>query len=115
MAARSKELGGKLFLAGRDGVRAEPYSEYSFVDEMGKACNRHTMKISLPLKEMTLSEKIGVMEEVWSDLSAADSGYSPPEWHEDILAERLRLAEAGEVGFTDWEVAKKQISDRVFT
>ncbi len=72
-----------------------------------------TMKITLPLKEMTVSEKIGIMEEIWSDLSSAEEGYSPPDWHGRILEERSRLTESGEVGFTDWETAKRQIKDRV--
>jgi len=71
------------------------------------------MKVTLPLKEMTVPEKILIMEEIWSDLSSAEEGYSPPDWHDRILEERLRLAESGEVGFTDWETAKKQIKDRV--
>ena len=36
------------------------------------------MKITLPLKEMTVSDKIGIMEEIWSDLAIVDNGYSPP-------------------------------------
>ncbi len=71
------------------------------------------MNVSLPLKEMTISEKIGIMEEIWCDLSIAGKGYTPPDWHDRILEERVRLAESGEVGFTDWESAKKQINDRV--
>ena len=71
------------------------------------------MKIALPLKEMTVSEKIGIMEEIWTDLSSVNSGYSPPDWHERILEERSRLAESGQVGFTDWETAKREIRDRV--
>ncbi len=71
------------------------------------------MKVTLPLKEMTVPEKIGIMEEIWSDLSSVESGYSPPDWHERILEERSRLAESGEVGFTDWETAKKEIQNRV--
>lgn len=71
------------------------------------------MKVTLPLKEMTVSEKIRIMEEIWSDLSSAEERYSPPDWHDLILEERSRLAESGEVGFTDWETAKKQIKDRV--
>ena len=62
------------------------------------------MKVTLPLKEMTVSEKLGIMEEI---------GYSPPDWHDRILEERSRLSESGEVGFTDWETAKRQINDRV--
>lgn len=71
------------------------------------------MRVLLPLKEMTVSEKIGIMEEIWSDLSRAEEGYCPPDWHDRILGERSRLAESGEVGFTDWETAKKQINGRV--
>ena len=71
------------------------------------------MKIALPLKEMTVSEKISIMEEIWSDLSSVDEGYSPPDWHGRILDERSRLAESGEVGFTEWETAKREIRDRI--
>jgi hypothetical protein len=71
------------------------------------------MKIELPLKEMTLSEKISTMEEIWSDLSSGNSEYYPPNWHIRVLEERSRLAQSGEVGFTDWDTAKKQIRERV--
>ncbi len=71
------------------------------------------MKITLPLKEMTVSDKIGIMEEIWSDLAIVDNGYSPPGWHARILEERVRLAKSGEVEFTDWKTAKEQIRERV--
>ncbi len=71
------------------------------------------MKVTLPLKQMTVSEKIGIMEDIWSDVSSTGGLYLPPEWHDRILEERVRLAESGEVGFTDWETAKRQIKDRV--
>ncbi len=71
------------------------------------------MKVTLPLKQMTISEKIGIMEEIWSDLSSTEIGYTPPVWHEHVLEERAKLADSGEVGYTDWEIAKKQIRDRV--
>ena len=70
------------------------------------------MKIALPLQEMTVAEKLGLMEDMWADLAKAARAYSPPEWHGRILEERRRLAQSGEVGFTDWETAKKQIKDR---
>jgi len=71
------------------------------------------MKVTLPLKKMTVSEKIGIMEEIWSDLSNAEETNHLPDWHGRILEERSRLVESGEVGFTDWQTAKKQIKERV--
>lgn len=62
---------------------------------------------------MSLSEKLQVMEEIWSDISAPASGYSPPDWHGDILKERKKRIDAGEIGFTDWETAKEDIKKRV--
>ncbi len=71
-----------------------------------------SVKIELPLKDMSVAEKIGIMEEIWADLTCSASEYSPPEWHGRILEERRRLAESGEVGFTDWETAKSEIRAR---
>ncbi len=69
------------------------------------------MTLTPSLEEMTLSEKIGLMEEIWTHLTKTSS-YAPPGWHAQIVAERRRLAEAGQAGFTDWETAKKEIRDR---
>ena len=71
------------------------------------------MKVTLPLNEMTVAEKIGVMEEIWNNLSNAQEGIRPPDWHGRILEERSRLAESGDVGYTDWATAKAQIRGRV--
>lgn len=71
------------------------------------------MKVTLPLDKMSVAEKIDIMETIWSDLSKAPQNYSPPKWHGSILKERMLLAESGDVGFTDWDQAKKQIEDRL--
>ncbi len=71
------------------------------------------MPITLPLKEMTLSDKIRAMEDIWANLSENEPNYSPPEWHGEVLKDRKRRLEAGEIGFTDWEVAKKEIREAV--
>lgn len=71
------------------------------------------IKVALPLKEMSLMQKMDVMEEIWKDLSCSVAEYSPPDWHGSILAERKRLAESGEVGFSDWETAKQEIQNRI--
>ena len=70
------------------------------------------MNIALPLEEMSLSEKLHVMEEIWVDLSRTSSGFTPPEWHGDILAERKKQFDAGEIGSKDWEEAKRIIQEQ---
>ena len=36
-----------------------------------------------------------------------------PQWHKDILDERMREAESGSVEIIDWEVAKQQIKEMI--
>lgn len=69
------------------------------------------MAINLPLKEMTLEEKLAVMELLWADIAPAD--FESPSWHQDILDERRQRIAAGKAQFTDWETAKAEIRKRL--
>ncbi|MDA3799597.1 MAG: addiction module protein [Kiritimatiellae bacterium] len=71
------------------------------------------MTITLELEEMSTSEKIGLLEDIWTNLSHEASKYSPPDWHNRILEEREALFEAGKIGCTDWNIAKAEIKERV--
>ena len=71
------------------------------------------MNYTLPLREMSLSDKLQAMEAIWMDLSNQDSGYVPPQWHNEILKERQKRIDSGDISFTDWEVAKKEIRERI--
>lgn len=69
------------------------------------------MATELQLDQMTIEEKLRVMEALWDDLCCRDA-VPVPQWHRDILDERSRLIEEGKAEFIDWETAKKQIRDR---
>ena len=71
------------------------------------------MEISLPLKDMSLADKIRVMESLWADLSAEGSGFEPPEWHGAILNERKAQYDAGQIKASDWESTKERIRNSV--
>jgi hypothetical protein len=73
----------------------------------------HSMNSQILLEELTFPEKIGLMEDLWNHLSAENAGFTPPEWHGEVLQIRKKRIESGDIGFTDWEVAKKEIRDRV--
>jgi putative addiction module component len=70
--------------------------------------------MSLPLKidQLTMAEKLRIMEELWDDLRTRADGVPVPQWHKDLLDERERLIETGEAQFDDWESAKKSITER---
>jgi hypothetical protein len=71
------------------------------------------MPVTLPLNEMTLPEKLQMMEALWDDLSRNADALESPEWHSDVLQEREKKIEAGEARFTDWQQAKADIRKRV--
>lgn len=71
------------------------------------------MAVTLPLNEMTVSEKLQLMEALWDDLSRNAAALDSPEWHGEVLEERERRIAAGEARFSGWEEAKADIRRRV--
>ena len=65
------------------------------------------MKVALA--EMTLREKLDLLEALWVDLSADPDSVEFPAWHAQELAETERAVAAGEETFIDLETAKQQI------
>lgn len=70
------------------------------------------MPIDLPLEEMTIEEKLQVMEALWADLTKNPEDFPSPAWHREVLDERERKVRDGEEQYVDWETAKKQLRDR---
>jgi hypothetical protein len=73
----------------------------------------HSMPVTLPLNEMSISEKLQLMEALWEDLSRNVEALESPEWHREVLEERERRIVSGEAGFSSWEQAKADIRKRV--
>ena len=71
------------------------------------------MPLELPLAQMTLSEKLQLMETLWDDLTRKPDELESPAWHKEVLEECLRRAESGEEQFSDWEAAKEDIRRRI--
>jgi hypothetical protein len=65
------------------------------------------------IRQMPLAQKPALFETLWSELSSEPGQVEIPQWHKDILDERLQAAERGEVEVIDWEVAKVQIRDMI--
>jgi len=70
------------------------------------------MSSILQIDQMTLEEKLRAMEELWEDLCRHEKDVPVPKWHTAILEERESLIEEGTARFSDWETAKKRITQR---
>ena len=69
------------------------------------------MSIELPLKKMSVAEKLHVMETVWASLCHKPAGVASPEWHATVLAQRARRLESGEATISTWSDAKQRLQD----
>ena len=70
------------------------------------------MSLQFPIEQLTIAEKLRIMEELWDDLRKRAEGVPVPQWHKDLLDERERLIETGDAQFDDWEAAKKRITEQ---
>ncbi len=71
------------------------------------------MDINLPLEQMSVKEKIQIMELLWDDLCKKADSLSSPSWHENTLQERELDLKTGKAEFIGWDQAKKQIRDQI--
>ena len=62
---------------------------------------------------MSIAEKLRAMEALWVDLSRNEAQIESPAWHGDVLHDREVKIKSGEEKFIDWEVAKKQLRDKL--
>ena len=69
------------------------------------------MSFDLPLENMSVAEKLRVMEAVWASLCHKPVDVASPEWHEKVLAERTRRLESGESTISKWSEAKRRLQD----
>jgi len=71
------------------------------------------MSFNLPLKAMSLQEKLAAMESLWEDLARTPESIESPAWHKDILDERRQRLAEGQSRFIDWETAKADIRNKL--
>lgn len=67
------------------------------------------MKISLPLADMSVEDKLSILEEIWADLERDSDRIPSPAWHADVLAAREAALREGNAILSDWEEAKTRI------
>ena len=63
------------------------------------------------IRLMTVPDKIRLMEALWRDLSEGDKVVESPDWHAEVLADRVSRLASGQDTFIDWDVAKKLLRE----
>lgn len=71
------------------------------------------MSIDLPLDQMSLADKLELMEKLWADLSQRADELPSPNWHGDVLRDRKRLVDEGKLKFIDWDEAIAELKKEV--
>lgn len=69
------------------------------------------MSIELSLENMSVAEKLRVMETVWASLCQKPADFASPEWHAKVLAQRAHRLESGEATISTWSDARQRLQD----
>lgn len=65
------------------------------------------------IPEMSTAQKLAAMESLWSSLHHNLEETPPPDWHREILAERMAKIESGQAAYQDWSEVKKELRARI--
>ncbi|MGL4551725.1 MAG: addiction module protein [Gemmataceae bacterium] len=66
----------------------------------------------LGIDRLSVSERLDLIEQIWDSLPGAVAPDEVPEWHKEVLAERLAEVEANPGGGTPWREALAAIRSR---
>ncbi len=66
------------------------------------------MIATLPLKKMSIQDKISAMESIWEDLCQNAGDIASPEWHKDILKEREKNRNPALIHFLTGKMPKSK-------
>ena len=61
------------------------------------------------LRKLPSTEKLKIIEALWSDLAGDEESFVSPPWHEDALRETASKFTEGSIQSFAWEEAKKKL------
>ena len=67
---------------------------------------------SLGIDRLSVRERLDLIEQIWDSLPEAVSPEDVPQWHKEVLAQRLAEAEANPGGGVPWREALAAIRSR---
>lgn len=64
---------------------------------------------TLDVRQMSVSERIVLMERLWESMSSPEDLSEPPEWHESVLRDREAEWRERHAVSQDWAEAREEI------
>ncbi len=71
------------------------------------------MRLSIPLQQMTATEKLQAIEEIWADLARESEDVPVPAWHGDVLRAREQRVADATARFLDIAAAKQAVREQI--
>ena len=65
------------------------------------------------IPKLSTEEKLLAMEALWSSLHQTFEDTPPPDWHREVLQQRMQQIEAGAAVYQDWNRAKIELRGRM--
>lgn len=65
------------------------------------------------ISNLSTAEKLVAMEMLWSSLHVALEEAEPPDWHRELLRDRMNLIESGDAIYEDWNQVKSELRERM--
>ena len=59
--------------------------------------------------DLSVDEKIGYLQSLWDRIAATPEAIPVPDWHREILGERLKDLEGNPVAGDSWEVVRERL------
>ncbi|MBW3595943.1 MAG: addiction module protein [Planctomycetes bacterium] len=69
------------------------------------------MSVEIPLDDLSVSEKVRLLERVWDSLCSKYGDVRSPDWHRDVLEARKRRLAEGQATVSSWSEAKTWLLD----
>jgi len=71
------------------------------------------MNLESIIDGLSREEQIIAMELLWRRISQGEDALKPPQWHRDVVAERVERVQNGSASLVDWNDAKQLLADRL--
>ncbi len=71
------------------------------------------MIVPQEIRQLPLSEKLALLDALWSEISSEPENIDVPQWHKELLDTRYQAYLSGQEEVIDWEMAKSQIRQSI--